>query len=241
MHYISGTDIGKMRKDNQDAYTFIEFDGTTVAAVVCDGMGGVSGGEIASKIAVTAIREYLLKNYKAEMTVEQVKELIEKSFTFSNEKICEYAETDAALQGMGTTAVLIFVIKNVAVIAHIGDSRAYLFDDSGITKLTKDHSLVQDMIDSGSITEEEAKVHPHRNVITRVLGMKEPLQIDIGSISFSNSSILLCTDGLTEYIDDEEIYEIVRNHPEICTKMLVDIANERGGDDNITVAVLFSD
>lgn len=238
MDYSAFSDIGKVRSSNQDSYLCGEFDDGTVWAVVCDGMGGVSGGKVASKMCVETVSNHILKGYRHGMSSSSVKNLLESAVSTSNIEIFDTAKDDSSLFGMGTTVVAALIFDGIAVIAHAGDSRAYLLNDGTISQITKDHSVVQYLIDIGKITPDEAKTHPDRNVITRAVGVDCEIRTDIDIADFEPGNLLLlCTDGLTGSLRDEEIYNISKESVdcETISKSLVYAANECGGRDNITV------
>ena len=182
---ISGkTDIGQRRAENQDAFATGTLPSGGVWAIVCDGMGGHAGGSTASTMAVECIAERIKNGYSEKMTVQSVKNMIESAVLFANAKIYNTAEKNPELSGMGTTVVAAVCAKDIAVIAWAGDSRCYIFGNENITQLTKDHSLVQELVDSGSITTEDAESHPMKNVITRALGLHDDIQVDFTEVSF---------------------------------------------------------
>ena len=200
MKLFGKTDIGLVRETNQDAFLFGSFDDGNCWAVVCDGMGGVSGGQVASEICVEKVSEAIKRSYRKGITVSSAKNLLTTAINAANSAVFKEAQENIELKGMGTTVVAVLVLGSIAVIAHVGDSRAYLINDE-INQITKDHSFVQLLIDTGKITEEEAKVHPDRNVITRAVGVSSEVDIDVEIIPINQGQkILICTDGLYEYI-----------------------------------------
>ncbi len=237
MKIFGETDIGLVRSSNQDAFKIGKFDSGTVWAVLCDGMGGALGGDVASKMAVDLVAERILDNYNDNMKTSSVANLLESAINFASIKIYDLAREDETLSGMGTTVVAAIVRDGEAMISHAGDSRAYIIGEN-IRQITTDHSLVQEMLDRGEITEEEAKHHPIKNYITRALGVKDRISVDFTSEDFDNEDILLiCSDGLSNMIESEDMKEItVTADDEIC-KELIDKANINGGKDNITVVI----
>ncbi len=236
---ISGkTHIGLVRESNQDAYDFGTFETGDVWAVVCDGMGGVSGGQIASGICVEKVSEAIKRGYREKMGISSVKNLLISAISAANSAVFKEANDRAGLKGMGTTVVAVVVTDSIAVIAHVGDSRAYILNDE-IKQLTKDHSFVQLLIDTGKITEEQAKTHPDRNVITRAVGIEHvvDVEIDVADIN-ETDKLLICTDGLNGYVDDAEILYTVKQYGDSSTEKLVDAANNAGGRDNVTVVMM---
>lgn len=230
------SDIGRVRKANEDYFgTFRGPFGTLV--VVCDGMGGHKGGAVASRLAVEVIKNHF---ESLENEFDQ-KEELRKSLIAASNTVLEKASEDSELTGMGSTAVVLLIQDNNGYYAHVGDSRIYHIRSKEIRQITKDHSLVQQMVDAGMITEKAAKNHPKKNVITRALGsdgnaepeVNEPLEL------CKNDKFILCSDGLTGFVDDNELLKFADkyNPQEACTK-LVDLANDRGGKDNITVQIV---
>lgn len=239
MKIYSKTDIGKVRSANQDAYFAGRIGDNAVFAVVCDGMGGANAGNIASENAVRSISEFVIRSYRDGMTNEEIEKTVKNAVISANIELYDMSVSDKALNGMGTTAVLAFVYGNTAVIAHVGDSRIYLVN-SGIKQLTRDHSVVQSLIESGKITPEDAKVHPRKNVITRALGAEENVAVDSDCLNLSNGdTLLLCSDGLTNFLDDKDILKVFQNNDiSAVAERLVEEANENGGGDNITVVTV---
>ena len=177
MKIASKTDIGKVRNTNQDSYAAGEMLDGTAWAVVCDGMGGANGGNIASANAVKIISEYISSSYHEEMGSNSIKTLLQSALYGANVRLYDMSKTIESLNGMGTTVVSAIISNGIAHIAHAGDSRAYLIHEGKLSQITKDHSIVQSMVDKGQITPEEAKNHPNKNVITRALGVDEDIKI----------------------------------------------------------------
>lgn len=238
MQIYSKCDIGKMRRSNQDAFFAAEIEHNAVFAIVCDGMGGANAGNVASETAVKIISDYIMRSYRLGMDVIDTEKMLKNAIESANIEIYETALKNPELSGMGTTVVIAIAEDNRVVIAHVGDSRAYLVNDK-IKQLTRDHSVVQSLIESGKITAEDARVHPRKNVITRALGAEENVIPDIMDIPFNNGEkLLLCTDGLSSFIEEDNIFRIMKNGNGSVAEMLVDKANENGGGDNITVVIL---
>lgn len=241
MKILSETNIGLVRETNQDAYCAGAFLSGDVWAVVCDGMGGVSGGQVASQMCVKRISEAIERGYRQGMTVNSAKNLLVSAINAANSEIFEESVRNTQLRGMGTTIVAVMVLGKIAVIAHVGDSRAYMINDQ-IKRITKDHSLVQLLLDTGKITEEMAKVHPERNVITRAIGSENFVDTEIDVVDIEeNSTILICTDGLNGYVDDSVILETANKYGDLSAEKLVETANQAGGRDNVTVVLLVAD
>lgn len=240
MKIVAKTDIGKVRSSNQDSYAAGELPNGVAWAVVCDGMGGNAGGNIASSTAVKMISEQITSCYRDGMSTSSIKNILVTAITNANISIFDMSQANEELRGMGTTVVAAIVKNNTVCIAHAGDSRVYLISHCGITQLTKDHSVVQAMVETGELTPAEAKVHPRKNLITRALGVDENIQVDFCEESINNDEVLLmCTDGLTNYVEADDIYNITRGgkYYEFADK-LVELANSNGGGDNITVVVV---
>lgn len=240
MKIASKTDIGLVRNSNQDSYAAGELSDGTAWAVVCDGMGGANGGNIASANAVKIISEYISSSYHEGMGSNSIKTLLESSIYGANIRLFDMSRTIESLSGMGTTVVAAIVSQGVAHIAHAGDSRAYIIRDNKLSQITKDHSIVQSMIDKGQLTPDEAKNHPNKNLITRALGVNEEIIVEYNEIGIGKGeSILICTDGLTNFLDDENIEsKIAECSFDEYPQVLINAANEAGGGDNITIVVL---
>lgn len=239
MRIFAKTDKGKVRSINQDAYAANILSDGSAFTVVCDGMGGASAGDIASKTAVEIISQYVLNSYSPSMTSDDISRLLNNAITSANIEVFELSQTKEELNGMGTTVVATIVRENGAVICNLGDSRAYLVNDS-LTQITRDHSVVQSLIESGKLSPEEALVHPEKNIITRALGVEENVLSDIFYVPFDkDSKILLCTDGLSNYADTDSIFNILsKNTLDKIPDLLIKKANSGGGRDNITAAVI---
>ena len=239
MKIFAKTDKGKVRSINQDAFAANILSDGAALAVVCDGMGGASAGDIASKTAVDIISQYVLNAYNPSMTSEDITRLLDNAISSANLEVFILSQKDEALSGMGTTVVASIVREAQAVICNVGDSRAYLVND-GIFQVTRDHSIVQTLVESGQLSPEEARVHPEKNVITRALGVEENILTDSYVINInSDDMLLLCTDGLSNYADSESILRIVKNNAlDKTTDLLINKANDGGGRDNITAVVI---
>ncbi len=239
------TDTGLVRRDNQDSYGVIEqADSGHTICVVCDGMGGAAAGGLASSIAVETFLQSLQSVLTADASAEQLQEMASYSVTLANKAIREYAAQHEECRGMGTTLVSVIAKGGSVVVSNVGDSRAYHIFDEDIVRITKDHSLVERMVERGDITVEEARRHPNRNLITRALGP------DAGTVCDSyitalkpGEYILLCTDGLVDTVTDQEIlFEIVHSGPaETCLQRLLTIAKANGAPDNITAVLLYEE
>lgn len=236
------TDTGAVRRSNQDACKCGVFSESSAWAVVCDGMGGANGGNVASEIAVNRIEELLKSRFSEEMGNNNMKSLVINAIHRANDAVYEAAREKPELQGMGTTVVVMLAAGGHLHVAHVGDSRAYLQNSGGLTQLTMDHSYVQDLVNFGQITKEEARIHPRRNIITRVLGVHNAVAVDYSIWDFHPGDVALaCTDGLTNYMDDCLLEEYISSHGsqgEVLANKLIEYAVKSGGSDNITVAVV---
>ena len=240
MQVYGRTDIGRARSSNQDAFICGKLSDTALFAVVCDGMGGARGGNVASSIAVRVIADRIADTYRETMTLQSIRYMLESAVAAANVQVFDAAMANTQLRGMGTTVVAVVMTGREGVVAHIGDSRAYLVSTEGIEQMTRDHSVVQAMVEKGQISESEARHHPRKNFITRALGVEETVECELNDITVSDgATLLVCTDGLTNMVDTEDIYTIVTsNQTEEIADRLIGAANMAGGSDNITVAVL---
>ena len=240
MQIYKKTDIGLRRTSNQDFCDGGLFADGTGWLIVCDGMGGANGGNIASAVAVENIRDGFLAGWKNGGSGPAVRDALISAIQQANAAVYETAQRDRTLYGMGTTVVAAVVAGGVAHVAHAGDSRAYMISQEGIRQITVDHSMVQELVNAGDLTEQEAMRHPRRNIITRALGVQPGLEIDYAEHEFpAGALLLLCSDGLTNYADTQEIYRLSRTVPaESLAAELVRLAREGGGGDNITAAVV---
>lgn len=240
MQIFGKTEIGKVRTDNQDRYLFGTLNDGAIFSIVCDGMGGVSGGSVASDIAIKAIVEDINNKFNIKMTNNEIKQLCFDAINIANSIVYEISSKEKALSGMGTTVVLTIIIENIAHIVHIGDSRAYLIKNNEVKQLTRDHSFVQEMVDLGKLTKQDAKTHPKKNIITRALGVSKHIEAEYTNIEFEENDVLLiCTDGLINHINEDEFINliVVNDLQRTCDK-LVELALDRGGNDNITLVLL---
>ena len=242
MNALGKTDVGLRRHENQDTFA-VETIGKSVAAVVCDGMGGAEGGQIASTLAVETFMKELRALLREDMSVEQLRELASFCVAQANTAVYERAlENDC--RGMGTTLVSAVAGEKGTVVCNVGDSRAYLFRGGEITRITHDHSVVQTLVESGNITAEEARTHPNRNLITRALGTEEVTQCDAFEVSFQRGDkLLLCTDGLVVTATDEDICRAVCSGKSSKQDLddLIALAKAQGAPDNVTVVLVDHD
>ncbi len=240
MRVYSGSDIGLVRDSNQDCCQTGIFSDHAVWAVVCDGMGGANGGCTASSVATETISQRLTESYYSEMNSEQLRTLMENAVSEANTKVYEMSMETFTLRGMGTTVVCAVARNGKIHIVHAGDSRAYIYRDGHISRLTTDHSVVQELVLAGQITEEQARIHPNRNLITRALGVDAMLSTDYTEETFEGGNkLILCTDGLSGYFSDEQLAGLVKNTDgDELIERLIRAAKSQGGSDNITVAVI---
>lgn len=230
--YLS--DKGNIRDVNEDYIGYYEDDKIRIY-IVADGMGGHNAGDIASKTAVESCIEYI----KRENYTENKEILLKFAISYANTKIYNKALENKGLNGMGTTITACLIYGENAIVANVGDSSCYAIEKESIKKITKDHSLVQELVDEGSITEQEALIHPNKNIITRALGTKEKVEIDIFKMKTNNVlKFLLCTDGLSNEVSPKEMFDAVlsNSNKEAC-RLLVDVCKNKGGRDNISVIV----
>ena len=240
MKIVSKSDVGRVRRSNQDSYAAGELPGGVGWAVVCDGMGGANGGNIASATAVKMISENISSSYREGMGANSIRTMLQSAVYAANVSIFDMAKSVDSLSGMGTTVVAAVLSDGYAHIVHAGDSRAYRIRGEEITQITKDHSIVQNMVENGQLTADEARYHPRKNVITRALGVEETLEVEYNEIELDGEDVLLiCTDGLTNYLDTEDILQIIREHSFYdYPECMIAEANSNGGGDNITVVVI---
>ena len=236
------TDIGLVRRQNQDAYGVDSNEETgQVICVVCDGMGGPVGGDVASHIAVDAFLHAVKSNLRPEMGPEQIQEISSFAASLANTAIRQEVQVRSEYRGMGTTLVAAVSYAQGVVVSNVGDSRAYLIQKDSIRRVSKDHSLVERLVDLGDITEAEARTHPKRNYITRALGPEESTLCDGFIVPMETGDfILLCTDGLVETVTDQEMYDEVRAATDMdqCLQRLLEISKGNGAADNVTAVLM---
>lgn len=241
MEVFSRSDIGLVRKENQDSCSFSVISSGCVWAVVCDGMGGARGGKTASSTAVQFITEYLNRNYSDTMDEEELSTLLVNAVDGANTQVYRKSFESPEYTGMGTTCELVFIRDSVVHVVHVGDSRTYSVRGGKILQLTEDHSVVQEMVNRGEITEQQALNHPNRNVITRALGVNPTLRLDYIEAEFEYGDVLLiCSDGLSNFVSQSDIVKTVHeNRGILLIDTLVELAKIGGGADNITVTVIY--
>jgi serine/threonine protein phosphatase PrpC len=229
------SDIGNVRKINEDSVGYFEGSDINIYAVA-DGMGGHNAGEVASELAIEVVIEYIKQNHHG----LDMKKVVSDGIRCANKKIYDVASQSDSLKGMGTTITICFKKQDKMVVANVGDSSCYIIDNKReLSKVTRDHSLVQQLLDNGTITEEEARTHPNKNIITRALGTNESVEVDLFDVDLTNIiKCVLCTDGLTNDVTYSEIYDIIMGNENVSScKMLVDLSKSKGGRDNISVIV----
>lgn len=235
MQFGAVTDIGMRRKINEDNY-YINDSGQFPYAVVADGMGGHQAGEIASMMVVDIIENHLSKNLDTSLDYVEAGEAVRQAFISANSIIFNYAKNHYKIMGMGTTATFAMIYQNKIITAHVGDSRAYKIGEE-IKQMTKDHSYVQELVSRGEISPQMAKKHPKKNYITRAMGAEDTVKVDISIKPYAGETIALCSDGLTNFVEDDEIMAYLKNGATLQegAEKLVELANSRGGSDNITI------
>ncbi|MDE5584158.1 MAG: Stp1/IreP family PP2C-type Ser/Thr phosphatase [Ruminococcus sp.] len=240
MRVIYGTDIGLKREENQDSVR-CEYFGKNVLAVVCDGMGGEKAGREASTIAVEEFFLRFSQEYSENLDDEEISRLLKASVVASNTVIYNRAKLDFNNFGMGTTCVAVFITDKTIFVANVGDSRAYLVIEGGIFyQITTDHNLATELYNQGRITEEEIENHPQKHMLVRAVGVEKTVDVDTFIIDYDDKvTLLLCSDGLSGYCTNDEIYEVIRNTDfENVVDSLINLALSKGGNDNVTVAVI---
>lgn len=240
MFLAYGTDIGQKREENQDRVRVELLGDNMCIAVVCDGMGGAASGAVASQLAVDCFIGRVQENFRPEMNGNSIRNLLLNAVHYANTCVYEKSIEDMDKNGMGTTCVAALVHGKNIYVVNVGDSRAYLLNKDGISRITTDHTYVEYLKSGGQITEEEAKNHPMRNVITRAVGVEPDVDVDyFEHYESGNFSVVLCSDGLSGYCSDELIYcTVFGNNLDEAVKALIDHSNDSGGKDNITAAII---
>ena len=261
MNFFGKSDTGKMRTANQDSYAIRPISKNATLCVVCDGMGGAKSGNVASETAISVFCDSVVKYCtpkitklkKLKISSDDACVILDDAARDANSAVYEKSQTSPDYEGMGTTLVAALFVDDVAYVINIGDSRMYLISDNTITQVTHDHSYVQHLIDSGTVSVEEARNHPFRNRITRAVGISPETESDIFSVELSSLDVaylLLCSDGLSGLLLPEDIYEMISSdldidvvtdiESELCDKTdrLIKAANDAGGTDNITAVLV---
>ena len=253
MYFYGKTDVGMRRSVNQDNFTIRAFDDGVLAAVVCDGMGGANGGNVASSMATRSFMQ-VIGDREAEyplfagMSEEEINDMLVEASVEANRTVYRKSSVDEALAGMGTTLVACLVLPDMVYAINVGDSRMYLTHNNGIRQITHDHSMVQYLVDIGQLTPEEARHSRHKNIITRAVGTERTVNADVFMIPRADACgeyIILCSDGLTNHVEPEEIDRIVGkcSHEDgdslaSACAALIRAANDDGGSDNITAVII---
>ena len=241
MQYWAITDLGCTRAQNQDTYQIEQLDKHTVLVVVCDGMGGAKSGNVASSLAADVFAQEIKRTYTAGMDQAAIDQMLQNAIKLTNFTVHDQGRQFEEFSGMGTTLVAALICGKQAYIANVGDSRAYGITQEGLEQLTVDHSLVQMMIQRGELTPEQAKTYPGKNLITRAIGTESSMTADIFHCKMESGQwLLLCTDGLSNLMDDLEIlFEVVHGADKsTACQRLLDIAKNRGAPDNVTCVLV---
>lgn len=239
MKFTYGTDVGSVRSDNQDSVYSDILAEECGLFIVADGMGGHLGGKTASSMAIDIISQTINKNFNVTLRSGEIKRLLIDSVNEANSVIYKKSLTDPELEGMGTTLVVMLISGNTMYTVSVGDSRAYVFNEGRMYQITNDHSLVADLVSKGVISNEEAKLHPQKNVITRAVGSEEDVFSDYFETNLNSGNVVLaCSDGLHNVLSDSEIAKVISDDEENPANKLISLANERGGNDNITVVAV---
>ena len=235
------TDPGCVRQQNQDVYQIEKLDGSSMLCLVCDGMGGAKSGNMASSLAADVFVQEVRRNWKHGLSEERVDQILQSAVKLANFTVFDQAQQFEEFNGMGTTLVAALVHGKRATIIHVGDSRAYAITREGIRQLTRDHSVVQMMLERGELTPEQARSYPGKNLITRAIGTEGIIQSDLTHLTLERGdSLLLCSDGLSNTMDEQEIlFEVVHGvNKQYCCQRLLDIAKNRGAPDNVTSVLI---
>ena len=241
MQHWALTDRGCVRSQNQDTYKTAQLDKNTLLCVVCDGMGGAKSGNVASQMAAEVFVEEVQRSWMAGMTKERTSQVMQAAVRLANTTVFDQSRQFEEFQGMGTTLVAALIQGKLATVVNVGDSRAYKVDRDGIRQITKDHSMVQLMVDRGELTPEMAKTYPGKNLITRAVGTESTVVTDVFQLEVEKDDcLLLCSDGMSNMMDDQEIlFEVVHGvNKEGCCQRLLDIAMGRGAPDNVTSVLI---
>lgn len=241
MEYWVLSDIGCVRTSNQDACTVVQLDKNTLLCVVCDGMGGAKSGDVASSLAVDVFSQEVKQSYKTDMEADAIEQMLKNALKLANFTVYDQSRQFEEFTGMGTTLVAALVQNKGTTVLNVGDSRAYHICDDGISQITVDHSLVQLMLDRGELTPEQARTYPGKNYITRAVGTESMTEGDLFREKLERGTyLLLCSDGLTNLLDDQEIlFEVIHGaDKQVCCQTLVDIAKRRGAPDNVTCVLV---
>lgn len=241
MHFWGLTDAGCVRKQNQDTYLMEQLDRNSLVCVVCDGMGGAKSGNVASSLAAEVFIQEVKRSYSSMMDREKADQMLRAAVKLANFTVYDQAQQFEEFNGMGTTLVAVLVRGKKATVVNVGDSRAYAINTEGIYQLSSDHSVVQMMVDRGELSPEAAKSYPGKNLITRAVGTEPMVMCDIFHTEVTKGDfLLLCSDGLSNMMDDQEIlFEVAHGaDPARCCERLLAIAKNRGAPDNVTSVLI---
>lgn len=237
MQFWGLTDPGCVRSQNQDAYQMEQLDKNTLLCVVCDGMGGAKSGNVASSLAVDVFTQEVRRTWNSGMDLEKTDQMLEAAAKLANYTVYDQSRQFEEFQGMGTTMVAMLIHGREVTVLNVGDSRAYSITRDGIRRITTDHSLVQLMVERGELTPEQARTYPGKNFITRAIGTESVVMTDLYHLEVERGdSLLICSDGLSNLLDDQEIlFEVAHGvNKQYCCQHLLDIAKNRGAPDNVT-------
>ncbi len=241
MQYWGQTDPGCVRTQNQDAYQLEQLDKHTLLCVICDGMGGAKSGNVASSLAVDVFTQEVKRTWTPDMDQDRIEQMLTNAVKLANFTVYDQSQQFEDFSGMGTTLVAAFLHGKIATLVNVGDSRGYLIHKDGIRQMTVDHSLVQMMISRGELAPEQARSYPGKNLITRAIGTDAVVNCDIFRHRMNpGECLLLCSDGLTNLVDEQEIlFEVVHGESrQQCCQRLLDIAKNRGAPDNVTSVLI---
>lgn len=235
------TDVGNVRSQNQDAFRIVELGNDALLAVVCDGMGGAKSGNVASRLASEVFSEEVKRSFSADLTPDEAEQMLRAAAKLANISVFEQSQLSEDYAGMGTTLVAALTYPRATLVLNIGDSRAYLINADGVQCITRDHSVVEMMVQRGELTPEQAKTHPSKNLITRAVGTEASVFSDVFRVeTVPEDCILLCSDGLSNQMADQEIlFEVVHGaRRDDCCRRLLEIAKNRGAPDNVTSVLI---
>lgn len=235
------TDVGNVRSQNQDAFRIVELGKDALLAVVCDGMGGAKSGNVASRLASEVFSEEVKRSFSADLTPDEAEQMLRAAAKLANISVFEQSQLSEDYAGMGTTLVAALTYPRATLVLNIGDSRAYLINADGVQCITRDHSVVEMMVQRGELTPEQAKTHPSKNLITRAVGTEKTVFSDVFRVETEpEDCILLCSDGLSNQMADQEIlFEVVHGaRRDDCCRRLLEIAKNRGAPDNVTSVLI---
>ena len=236
------SDKGAVRKENQDSFRFTLRDGEgTLCAVLCDGMGGAQSGSIASSMAVDTFMSHAANSLDASSAPADMRQILTEAVNYANIKVYDRSFADFSCMGMGCTLVAMVVNGKRCMVANVGDSRAYMISRGSIQQISHDHSLVEEMLAKGEISPEQARNHPQKNIITRAVGVEASVRCDIFDLKFNpGSRILLCSDGLSNVLSDNELLAISEKNCDVekAASLMMELALRRGAPDNVTVFIV---